>query len=52
MGAIIFDKEGARVESIKGAISSVAEVIGETAAKVMDKPLWSKGKDQAEKPAD
>lgn len=38
LGAIIFDQNGARVEAVKGALSSVAEIIGETAAHVMDKP--------------
>lgn len=38
LGAIIFDKNGARVEAVKGAMSSVAEVIGEAAAHMMDKP--------------
>lgn len=52
VGAIIFDKDGARVESIKGAISNVAEVIGDTAAKVMDKPSWRSGSEKADKPQD
>jgi uncharacterized spore protein YtfJ len=38
VGAIIFDKNGARVEAVKGALSNVAEIIGETAAHAMDKP--------------
>ena len=38
LGAIIFDNDGARVEAVKGAMSSVAEVLGETAARAMDKP--------------
>lgn len=38
LGAIIFDHNGARVEAVKGAMSSVAEVIGEAAAHAMDKP--------------
>ena len=38
LGAIIFDQNGARVEAVKGALSSVAEIIGETATHVMDKP--------------
>jgi len=36
LGAIIFDKDGARVEAVKGAVSNLAEVIGETAAKAME----------------
>lgn len=38
LGAIIFDRNGARVEAVKGALSSVAEVIGDAAAHMMDKP--------------
>ena len=37
VGAIVFDKDGARVEAVKGAVSSLAEVIGETAVRVVDK---------------
>lgn len=37
LGAIIFDDKGARVEAVKGPISSLAEVIGETAAHAFDK---------------
>ena len=37
LGAIIFDADGARVEAVKGAVSSVAEVIGETAARAIDR---------------
>lgn len=37
LGAIIIDKEGARVEAVKGAASSLAEVIGATAARAIDK---------------
>lgn len=35
VGAIIIDDAGARVEAVKGAVSSIAEVLGDTAAKVM-----------------
>jgi uncharacterized spore protein YtfJ len=42
LGAIIFDANGARVEAVKGAMSSVAEVLGETAARAMDKASTSK----------
>lgn len=38
LGAIIFDANGARVEAVRGALSSVAEVLGEAAAHAMDKP--------------
>ncbi|MDJ0921550.1 MAG: spore germination protein GerW family protein [Henriciella sp.] len=38
LGAIIIDKEGARVEGIRGAMRTLAEVIGETASHAMDKP--------------
>lgn len=38
LGAIIVDKEGARVEGIKGAMTDIAEVIGETVAHARDKP--------------
>ena len=38
LGAIIIDKDGARVEGVKGAVSSIAEVIGETAAHALDRP--------------
>ena len=37
LGAIIVDKDGARVEGVKGAVSSIAEMIGETAAHAMDR---------------
>ncbi|MEL6258002.1 MAG: spore germination protein GerW family protein [Pseudomonadota bacterium] len=35
LGAIIIDEDGARVEGMKGALTSVAEVIGETTERVM-----------------
>ena len=38
IGAIIFDSDGARVEAVKGAVTSLAEVVGETVAHAMDKP--------------
>ena len=37
LGAIIFDKDGARVEAVKGAVSSLAEVVGETAVRMVDR---------------
>lgn len=36
LGAIIFDKEGARVEAVKGAFSNMADVIKETATAVIE----------------
>jgi uncharacterized spore protein YtfJ len=47
VGAIILDKNGARVEAVKGALSNVAEIIGETAAHAMDKPSKRKGEGKA-----
>ena len=44
LGAIIFDKDGARVEAVKGALTNMAEIISDTAAKVMDKPSGRKEK--------
>lgn len=38
LGAIIFDERGARVEAVKGAVSSIAQVVGEAAAQVVNKP--------------
>ncbi len=38
LGAIIFDKEGARVEAVKGAVSNIAEIVGGAVAHAMDKP--------------
>ena len=42
LGAIIIDKQGARVEAVKGAVSSLAEVIGATAARAIDKAAGGK----------
>lgn len=52
VGAIVFDKDGARVESIKGAITNMAEILGQTAAQVMDKPSWRGGKGESERSQD
>lgn len=41
LGAIIFDGNGARVEGVKGPLSSVAEIISETAAQVVSKTAKS-----------
>ncbi len=45
LGAIIFDAQGARVEAVKGAITNVAEIIGEAAAHALDKPSARKPDD-------
>ena len=37
LGAIIIDSEGARVEGVHGAVSRIAEVLGEAASKAIDK---------------
>lgn len=42
LGAIIFDAEGARVESIKGTLTNITEIIAETATAVVDKIPTSK----------
>ena len=46
VGAIIFDKNGAQVEGVKGAITSLAEIVGETAGHALDK--LAKSEDEAE----
>jgi len=48
MGAIIFDQNGARVEGVKGAVTSLAEIAGETAGLALDKLAKREGKDEAE----
>jgi len=37
LGAIIVDKEGARVEAIHGAFTHLSDVLGEAATKAIDK---------------
>ncbi|WP_370399731.1 GerW family sporulation protein [Sulfitobacter sp. JB4-11] len=37
LGAIIIDDQGARVESVQGAMTTFAEVLGTTAGKAIDK---------------
>lgn len=37
IGAIILDKDGARVESVQGVMTTVAEILGETAGKAIDR---------------
>jgi uncharacterized spore protein YtfJ len=44
LGAIIIDSHGARVEAVKGAVSNIAEVLGEAANKAMDKAVNGKSK--------
>jgi len=44
LGAIIFDKQGARVESVKGALTSMTQIAAEAATTVMDKMSTSKSK--------
>ena len=36
LGAIILDGDGARVEAVQGAMTTFAEVIGQTAARAID----------------
>ncbi|WP_296423497.1 spore germination protein GerW family protein [Yoonia sp.] len=38
IGAIIIDAKGARVEAVKGAMSGLAEALGDAAAHALDKP--------------
>ncbi|MFC6637303.1 sporulation protein YtfJ [Sulfitobacter sp. JBTF-M27] len=47
LGAIIFDGEGARVESVKGTLTNMTEIIAETATAVADKVSSSKAKPKA-----
>ncbi|MDJ0626806.1 MAG: spore germination protein GerW family protein [Rhodobacter sp.] len=42
LGAIIIDGEGARVEAVKGAVSSLAEVAGAVASRALER----QGKDE------
>jgi uncharacterized spore protein YtfJ len=44
IGAIIIDKEGARVEGIRGTMTSLAEAIGEAASHVVDRSSARDGK--------
>ena len=55
VGAIIFDQDGPRVEAVKGAASSIAEIVGETAGRTLEarekqKPTGARdeGSDKAE----
>lgn len=47
LGAIIFDKDGARVESIKGALTNMTEIAAEAATAVMDKMAATNSKSDA-----
>ena len=44
IGAIIIDKEGARVEGVKGAVTSLVETISEVTARALDKSAARKDK--------
>ena len=46
IGAIIIDKNGARVESVRGATTTLAEAIGKVAGRALERP--SKQPGQAE----
>lgn len=45
IGAIILDDKGARVEAIKGAMSGLAEMLGDAAAHAIDKQAQGKAKE-------
>lgn len=44
VGAIIIDKQGARVEGMKGAMTGLAEAIGDAAGRAMNRSTASEGK--------
>ncbi len=44
VGAIVIDKQGARVEGIKGGMTSLVEAIGEAAVRAMDRSTGREGK--------
>ena len=46
IGAIIFDKDGARVESVKGAASSFAEILGEIGGRAIDQQAKRQSKSE------
>ncbi|MFN3171601.1 MAG: GerW family sporulation protein [Hyphomicrobiales bacterium] len=50
LGAIIFDEDGARVESVRGPVSKVAEVIAETAERAFEKQAERQSKSAPAKP--
>ncbi len=37
LGAVIIDSRGARVEAMKGVVSNIADMVGETAARALDR---------------
>lgn len=43
LGAIIIDKDGARVESVHGPMTLLAEMLGKTAGKAIEKATGKKG---------
>ncbi|MCU9847452.1 spore germination protein GerW family protein [Defluviimonas sp. WL0024] len=43
LGAIIIDKEGARVEGVHGAMSTIAQMLGEAASKAIEKAAGAAG---------
>ena len=46
LGAIIFDDNGARVEAVKGATTSLIETVAETAVRVMNRSTRGKSSDE------
>lgn len=44
VGAIIVDKEGARVEAVRGMVTGLVEAIGEAAANIMERSSANKDK--------
>lgn len=48
LGAIIIDDEGARVESVQGAMTTFAEVLGATANKAIDRATDGSGSRSAQ----
>ncbi|MCP3969491.1 MAG: sporulation protein YtfJ [Rhodobacteraceae bacterium] len=46
LGAIIIDGEGARVEAVKGAVSSIAGVLGTAAARALDRKTGGDGDEE------
>jgi uncharacterized spore protein YtfJ len=49
LGAIIFDKDGARVEAVKGTVTNLAEIMSDTATMAMEKYNESKEKEKPKK---
>ncbi len=43
LGAIIFDQNGARVEAVKGAVTNVAEIVGDAVGMAMSKSSGETG---------